>query len=122
MRRPYCWRTSPRSASGQLFAAFARWKSLTERELEVLCPVATSMNNREIGAVLFVADSTVKTHVEHIIGKLSVSDRAQAAVWAARQGSSETGGPLLNRLDSFLVVGTLHPTESFLLTLCERTP
>jgi len=59
---------------------------LTERELEVLRLVATGMNNREIGAVLFVAESTVKTHVEHIIGKLGVSDRVQAAVWAARQG------------------------------------
>jgi len=36
--------------------------------------------------VLFVADSTVKSHVEHIIGKLGVSDRVQAAVWAARSG------------------------------------
>ena len=59
---------------------------LTERELEVLRLVATGMNNREIGAILFVAESTVKTHVEHIIGKLGVSDRVQAAVWAARQG------------------------------------
>jgi DNA-binding NarL/FixJ family response regulator len=59
---------------------------LTERELEVLRLVSTGMNNREIGAVLYVAESTVKTHVEHIIGKLGVSDRVQAAVWAARQG------------------------------------
>jgi DNA-binding NarL/FixJ family response regulator len=58
---------------------------LTERELEVLRLLATGMNNREIGSVLFVAESTVKTHVEHIIGKLGVSDRVQAAVWAARQ-------------------------------------
>lgn len=63
---------------------------LTERELEVLRLVATGMNNREIGAVLFVAESTVKTHVEHIIGKLGVSDRVQAAVWAARQGLDNT--------------------------------
>jgi DNA-binding NarL/FixJ family response regulator len=59
---------------------------LTEREQEVLRLVATGMNNRDIGAVLFVAESTVKTHVEHIIGKLGVSDRVQAAVWAARHG------------------------------------
>jgi DNA-binding NarL/FixJ family response regulator len=59
---------------------------LTERELEVLRLVSTGMNNREIAAVLFVAESTVKTHVEHIIGKLGVSDRVQAAVWAARKG------------------------------------
>jgi DNA-binding NarL/FixJ family response regulator len=62
---------------------------LTEREMEVLRLLATGMNNREIGAVLFVAESTVKTHVEHVIGKLGVSDRVQAAVWAARQGLIE---------------------------------
>jgi len=59
---------------------------LTEREIEVLRLLSTGMNNREIGTVLFIAESTVKTHVEHIIGKLGVSDRVQAAVWAARQG------------------------------------
>jgi DNA-binding NarL/FixJ family response regulator len=59
---------------------------LTERELEVLRLLSTGLNNREIGKVLFVADSTVKSHVEHIIGKLGVSDRVQAAVWAARSG------------------------------------
>jgi len=42
--------------------------------------------NREIGALLFIFESTAKTHVEHIIGKLRVSDRVQAAVWAARHG------------------------------------
>jgi DNA-binding NarL/FixJ family response regulator len=59
---------------------------LTKREEEVLRLVATGMSNREIGAVLFISDGTVKTHVEHIIGKVGVSDRVQAAVWAARHG------------------------------------
>lgn len=59
---------------------------LTEREHEVLRLVATGLSNRDIDAVLFIAESTVKTHVEHIIGKLGVSDRVQAAVWAARHG------------------------------------
>ena len=59
---------------------------LTEREIEVLRLVATGLSNREIAPILFIADSTVKTHVEHIIGKLGVSDRVQAAVWAARNG------------------------------------
>lgn len=48
--------------------------------------LATGLSNRDIGSVLFIAESTVKTHVEHIIGKLGVSDRVQAAVWAARVG------------------------------------
>jgi DNA-binding NarL/FixJ family response regulator len=59
---------------------------LTSREEEVLRLLSTGMNNRNIAAVLFVAESTVKTHVERIISKLGVSDRVQAAVWAARQG------------------------------------
>ena len=59
---------------------------LTEREQEVLRLLATGLSNRDIAALLFVAESTVKTHVEHIIGKLGVSDRVQAAVWAARHG------------------------------------
>lgn len=59
---------------------------LTDREREVLRLLATGLPNREIATILFVAESTIKTHVEHIIGKLGVSDRVQAAVWAARQG------------------------------------
>ncbi len=59
---------------------------LTRREEEVLKLMATGLTNREIGGVLFISEGTVKTHVEHIIGKLGVSDRVQAAVWAARQG------------------------------------
>lgn len=59
---------------------------LTKREQEVLCLLATGLCNREIGVVLFVAESTITTHVKSIIGKLGVSDRVQAAVWAARNG------------------------------------
>ena len=59
---------------------------LTAREQEVLGLLATGLSNRDMGSVLFIAESTVKTHVEHIIGKLGVSDRVQAAVWAARHG------------------------------------
>ena len=59
---------------------------LTDREQEVLRLMATGLSNHDIASLLFIADSTVKTHVEHIIGKLGVSDRVQAAVWAARHG------------------------------------
>lgn len=62
---------------------------LTAREQEVLRLVATGLSNRDIATLLFVAEGTVKTHVEHIIGKLGVSDRVQAAVWAARHGLTD---------------------------------
>ncbi|MEO7715604.1 MAG: response regulator transcription factor [Capsulimonas sp.] len=61
-------------------------KPLSTRELEVLRLLATGLNNRDIAHTLFVSEGTVKTHVEHIIGKLGVSDRVQAVVWAARHG------------------------------------
>ena len=59
---------------------------LSEREQDVLRLLASGLNNRDIGARLFVAESTIKTHVEHIFTKLRVSDRVQAAVWAAHHG------------------------------------
>jgi DNA-binding NarL/FixJ family response regulator len=77
---------SLRGVSEQAAGAGDLIEPLTEREQEVLRLLATGLNNRDIGALLYVAESTVKTHVEHIIGKLGVSDRVQAAVWAARHG------------------------------------
>lgn len=62
---------------------------LTVREEEVLRLVATGLSNKEIAALLFISDGTVKSHVEHILRKLGVSDRAQAAVWAVRNGLVE---------------------------------
>lgn len=59
---------------------------LTERELGVLRLLSTGLSNREIAPLLFISESTVKTHVAHITDKLGVSDRVQAAVWAARHG------------------------------------
>lgn len=59
---------------------------LSERELEVLSLLSTGLSNKEIAPILFISESTVKTHVQHIIAKLGVSDRVQAAVWAARHG------------------------------------
>lgn len=57
---------------------------LTRRELDVLRLVAMGLRNREIASALCLAETTVKKHVEHIIDKLGVADRVQAAVWAAR--------------------------------------
>ena len=60
--------------------------TLTARELEVLRLLAAGMTNREISRELVISLSTVKTHVEHIIAKLGVSDRTQAAVRAVELG------------------------------------
>lgn len=59
---------------------------LSARELEVLGLLAMGLSNKEIAPLLFIGESTVKTHIAHIIGKLGVSDRVQAVVWAARHG------------------------------------
>ncbi len=57
---------------------------LSEREIEVLRLLSTGLSNKEIAPLLFISETTVKTHVQHIINKLGVSDRVQAAIWAAR--------------------------------------
>lgn len=59
---------------------------LTPREIEVLQLLAQGQTNREIASKLTVSVSTVKIHVEHILEKLSVSDRTQAAVRAIELG------------------------------------
>jgi len=59
---------------------------LSERELEVLSYVVDGLTNQEIAARLTVSPETVKTHMRHIMEKLSVSDRTQAAVRALRDG------------------------------------
>jgi len=66
--------------------ARARFEDLTEREVAVLRLVVEGLSNRDIAEVLCLSPNTVKTHVEHVIQKLQVSDRTQAAVWVVRQG------------------------------------
>jgi DNA-binding CsgD family transcriptional regulator len=58
--------------------------SLSPRELEVLRLMSQGLAKRQIAEVLGISLNTVKRHVSNIFNKLSVNDRAQAAVWAAR--------------------------------------
>jgi DNA-binding NarL/FixJ family response regulator len=59
---------------------------LTERELEVLGLIGTGLSNQEIASRLFIAEVTVKTHVNRIFAKTHSRDRAQAAAYAHRNG------------------------------------
>jgi two-component system, NarL family, response regulator LiaR len=59
---------------------------LTPRELDVLTLIARGRSNKVIARELGVAEKTVKTHVSHILAKLGVSDRTQAALYAVKQG------------------------------------
>ena len=63
---------------------------LSPREREVLQLLARGQTNREIAQHLTVSSSTVKIHVEHILAKLGVSDRTQAAVRAIELGLLQT--------------------------------
>lgn len=59
---------------------------LTERERQVLTQLANGLTNREIAAQLDVSQATVKTHVRHVLEKLHLRNRAEAAAYAARGG------------------------------------
>ena len=58
---------------------------LTQRESEVLRQLACGLTNKEIANTLHISYETVKEHVQHILRKIGVSDRTQAAVWAVRK-------------------------------------
>jgi NarL family two-component system response regulator LiaR len=64
---------------------------LSQREQEVLALIAEGLSNQDIGARLAISERTVKTHVSHILGKLDLTDRTQAAVYAWKTGIKQRG-------------------------------
>lgn len=64
---------------------------LTEREAEILRYVARGLGNQEIADLLVVSERTVRTHISKILGKLKLSNRTQATLYALRQGIALLG-------------------------------
>jgi DNA-binding NarL/FixJ family response regulator len=64
---------------------------LTARELEILRLLGAGKSNKEIAAELQISERTARTHVSNILGKLDLTSRTQAALWAVRQGLVEVG-------------------------------
>jgi DNA-binding NarL/FixJ family response regulator len=65
-------------------------EDLTEREVDVFRLIARGLSNIEIGRELYISDTTVKTHITHILQKLDLRDRVQAVVLAYETGLLDT--------------------------------
>lgn len=62
---------------------------LTEREVDVLKLVAQGLSNQEIAEKLIIGERTVRTHVSHILDKLHLANRTQAALYALKEGLTD---------------------------------
>jgi len=64
---------------------------LTKREVEVLQVLAKGKSNREIAKILTISETTVRTHVSNILGKLHLASRTKAALYALKEGMASLG-------------------------------
>ena len=88
--------------AGKLLSSFKRKEEndvmqlLTQREKEVLFWLSQGFNNLEISAKMVLSEKTVKNHVSHLLRKLNLNDRTQAAVMAWRMGLVQTSSDSMN--------------------------
>jgi len=73
-------------------AAPREFEELSERERDVFRLMSHGLSNAEIGKELYISETTVKTHVTHILQKLNLRDRVQAVVLAYQTGLFEANG------------------------------
>ena len=78
-------------APGEVAEA-AEAAGLTRREADVVRLVAQGLNNRQVAKDLVVSEATVKTHLNHILAKLAMQDRAALIAWAWRHGLAGSSG------------------------------
>jgi two-component system, NarL family, response regulator LiaR len=64
-------------------------EALTDREMTVLRRIAEGLSNQEIADRIAVSEATVRAHVSHILGKLHLASRTQAALYAVREGLTD---------------------------------
>ena len=76
------------SAPASLAASPAPGDGLSPREREIVRLIARGASNKEIGRELGIAETTVKIHVQHVLRKLGLTSRVQAAVYASEHGLS----------------------------------
>ena len=62
---------------------------LTTREMEVIKLIAEGLSNQEIAEKLVISERTARTHITHILGKLHLANRTQAAIYALREGLAD---------------------------------
>jgi DNA-binding CsgD family transcriptional regulator len=93
-------RSTDRQAATKAGARTGRGPALSEREVEVLRLVAQGRSNGEIAEQLFITRKTASVHVSHILDKLAVANRVEAAMVAARLGLLEAVDPDGGRVDA----------------------